>query len=127
MQHRHGPGHRTNVVQAVPIDGGQYVPPERKPLRGFLARGALALLPLAAMVVWVWSLGAERRGIYSLPADERAVVYADTMQAFDAACAPPPAGLTNHCRSQASFLLNFPECDNHCRGVAAPLLRWRNG
>jgi hypothetical protein len=124
MRSRAGQVRRTNLARAVPIDG-QYVPPERKPLRDSLARGALALLPMAALGVWAWSLGAERRAIYSLPADERAVVYADTIQAFDAACNPPRAGLTSHCRSQASFLLNFPECDDHCRGVAAPLLHWR--
>jgi len=53
---------------------------------------ALTLLPILAMVAWVSSLRAERRSIYGLPPDERAVVYADTLRDFEATCIPPRAG-----------------------------------
>jgi hypothetical protein len=115
----------THVAHAIRNDGTPYE--RRDPtLRTILAKGALVLLPMAAIAVWMWLLGAERRAVYALSPDDRAVVYADTMAAFDATCVPLRAGLTEHCRSQASFLLNFPECADHCRRAAAPLLHWRN-
>ena len=85
---------------------------------------ALAL-PILAIFLWVWSLGTERRAIHDLPAAQRAAVYADTMRTFAAMCVPPRTGLEKHCRSQAGFLVNFADCDQHCRDLTAPLLRWR--
>jgi hypothetical protein len=89
-------------------------------------RIAIVVLPLLAMLGWIWVLGAERRAIDAMPPEERAVVYTETLDAFATMCAPPRDGLFDHCRAQAAFLLKFDECDEDCRARVSPLLRWRS-
>lgn len=125
-QRRYGPSRSTNTVRAVRIDGGRYEPQLPRRLTRLLLRVAIAALAVTAIGLWGWSLSAERRAIYHLPSDERAVVYFDAMKAFEATCAPPRAGLNEYCRSQATFLANFPDCDERCRQVTAPMLHWRH-
>lgn len=74
----------------------------------------------------MWSLGAERRAIHDLPAEQRAAVYANALRTFEATCVPPGTGPSQNCRSQAGVLASFAQCDQHCRDVTAPLLPWRN-
>lgn len=123
---RYGPSRTTHILRAVRINGS----PHKRHVSvrvGHLFVGiALTLLPILAMVAWVSSLGAERRSIYGLPPDERAVVYADTLRDFEATCIPPRAGRNEHCRARASFLVNFADCDDHCRHVTAPSLHWHH-
>lgn len=90
------------------------------------ARIAMVLVPLLLLVAWVWWLGAERRAIRALPALERAALFEHTMRGFDDLCVPPRSGLEQHCRRQASFLVSFPECDEHCLSVTRPILLWRS-
>lgn len=91
-----------------------------------LRRLALVLVPLLLLVAWVWWLGAERRAIRALPAAERAAVFAQAMRGFEDLCAPPRDGLEQHCRREASFLVSFPECDEHCLRLTRPILLWRS-
>jgi len=125
-QRRYGPSRSTNTVRAVRIDGGPYAPPVPKRFVRLLLRVSIGLLAVTAIGMWGWSFSAERRAIYNLPSDERAVVYFDTMRGFEVTCVPPRAQLNEYCRSQATFLVNFPECDERCRQVTAPMLHWRH-
>lgn len=86
----------------------------------------MVVVPLLLLVAWVWWLGAERRSIRALPPAERAALFEQTMRGFDALCVPPRSGLEQHCRREASFLVNFPECTEHCLGVTRPILLWRS-
>lgn len=91
-----------------------------------LGRIATVLSLVAVLAVWGWWLGAERRAVRALPAEERMALFAQTLRGFEDLCRPPRAGLEQHCRRQASFLLNFPECDEHCLSLARPILQWRS-
>jgi hypothetical protein len=96
------------------------------PRHRLLVRIAIVVGPLLLLVAWVWWLGAERRAVRALPASERAALFDQTMHGFDDLCVPPRIGLERHCRREASFLLNFPECDQHCLSVTRPILSWRS-
>jgi cytochrome b pre-mRNA-processing protein 3 len=101
-------------------------PPRLAPaVAGALTRLTVAALLVLGLVVWVWHLGAERRAIEAMPAEARAVLFADTLRVFRATCAPPQEGLLEHCQHQAAFLTNFTECQDDCRSLIAPMLRWR--
>lgn len=116
----------TNVVRAEGLGGNRKPEQKRSRLRTLLPSLALIALPISAVVLCGWRLGAERRAVLAMPPAQRAVVYGDLMDAFATACSPPHAGLLGRCRAQASFLIDFAECDAHCRSIAAPLLRWRS-
>lgn len=91
-----------------------------------LARVATVLVTLLVVVLWLWWLGAERRAVRALPPAERAAVFAATLRELADLCAPPRAGLERHCTRQASFLMSFPECDEHCQSLTRPILQWRS-
>lgn len=86
----------------------------------------MVVVPLLALVVWVWWLGAERRAVRALPPDERGALFEQTMRGFQDLCVPPRTGLEQHCRRQAAFLVNFPECDEPCLSLTRPILLWRS-
>lgn len=108
-------GHELHFTHETPV--------ERHRLLG---RIAVVVVPLLLLVVWVWWLGAERRAIRSMPAQERAELFETTIRGFEDLCTPPRTGLENHCRREASFLINFPECDDHCLSITRPILMWRS-
>ncbi len=91
-----------------------------------LRRIAIAVLPVVVILVWMWTLGAQRRAIEAMPPADRAALYEESLEAFKTACTPPRAGLFDHCRAQADFLTNFDRCADECRSLVAPLLRWRS-
>jgi hypothetical protein len=108
-------GHELHLPSRVPV-----------PRSGLPGRIAAILVPLLLLVVWIWWLGAERRAVRALPSAERGALFAETMRGFEDLCVPPRAGLEQHCRREASFLLNFPECDDRCLSVTRPILLWRS-
>jgi hypothetical protein len=91
-----------------------------------LRRLAIVLLPGAVLLFWMWTLGAQRRTLDAMPPHERAALYAESLAAFETACALPHAGLVEHCHDQAAFLASFEECGTRCRELVSPLLRWRS-
>lgn len=82
----------------------------------------LALGVLGAIAFWIWSAGAERRALRSLPPAERQAVYGRTLENFRAVCASGDLALDEYCRGQAQILLAFPECDVSCRTLATHTL-----
>ncbi|XXF78338.1 hypothetical protein P2318_00855 [Myxococcaceae bacterium GXIMD 01537] len=85
--------------------------------------GGLALVALAGLLVW--TLGAERRAVYALPTEERAALFEESWRAFQALCGERvPTGFGARCRTQAGFLLLFPECVTACRERAAAVRHW---
>lgn len=89
-------------------------------------RIALVLASLSVLATWTWWLGAEQRAVRALAPAERAVVFERTLRDFEDLCRPPRSGLEQHCRHQASFLMSFPECDEHCHALTRPILQWRS-
>jgi cytochrome b pre-mRNA-processing protein 3 len=87
------------------------------------ARLALAVLPIALMIVWMWLAGGQRRAIEELPPAERLAAYRSSLAAFEALCAQPSAGLEATCTERARLLIYFPECDTRCRQLTLPQLR----
>jgi hypothetical protein len=79
---------------------------------------------LAALIAgsWLWSPGknAERGAIQQLPAQERHALYDRTLQTLESDCAPAkrPKGLDTYCAEQATFIQQFPECDQVCAAIA---------
>jgi hypothetical protein len=77
-------------------------------------------LVLIGLTWWFVRRDQERSGLLELPAQQRATVYSETLEAFRAACSPAsPKALTEHCRRQAEFLMKFPDCDDECRRLTA--------
>jgi hypothetical protein len=67
----------------------------------------------------LWSQRAEERAIRGLPEAERVELYRRTQEDLRTLCEPVRAArLDDHCRSQASFIVKFPECDDTCRKLA---------
>ncbi|MBY0276233.1 hypothetical protein K2Z84_12880 [Candidatus Binatia bacterium] len=120
-------GSRTSLATAEQEGHELHLPP-RVPTSTphLLGRIAVVVVPLVLLVVWVWWLGAERRAVRALPPAERGALFEQTMRGFADLCVPPRAGLEQHCRREASFLLNFPECDARCVAVTRPILLWRS-
>lgn len=87
-------------------------------LRHFLLGMALLVL-LSCLALWAWSETSQRREILRLPAQERQAVYARTLEELETLCEDSGNTLRTHCRAQALFIVQFPECDDACRGVAS--------
>ena len=71
-----------------------------------------------AIVLLVWSEGAERRAIRGMHQPERQQLYARTLQNLESVCAPPDNAMRNFCAGQARLALEFPECDRICQKLA---------
>ena len=120
-------GARSGLATAEQVGHELHSPPRvAVPRHHLLGRIAMVLVPMVLLVVWVWWLGAERRAVRALPPAERAALFDQTMRGFEDLCAPPRNGLEQHCRREASFLLYFPECDEHCLGLTRRILQWRS-
>lgn len=63
----------------------------------------------------------------ALPLSERRTLYLRTLDTLRTSCAAAspasaPAALDDHCRHQATFIVQFPECDARCQTLAEPFL-----
>jgi hypothetical protein len=88
------------------------------------AKGAaVVLVPIVALLLWIWVLGAERRAVVALPPQQRLVAYETTLRAFETMCGTAVDGLDAQCRTQAHFLADFPECDDRCRHALVAYLK----
>ncbi len=95
---------------------------ERLPVRRrFLGWGALALFALLVVAYFVWSPGAERRAVMSLPEQQRREAFVREYGVLRDVCGRGPRddALTERCRAQAEFVLDFPECDADCQSLAS--------
>jgi len=82
---------------------------------------ALALLiALGLAVAFIWSSGAERRAIEGMDPVERRAVYEQAFGEFQRLCGAGPRddALEKRCLEQGAFVLQFPECDARCQGIA---------
>jgi hypothetical protein len=88
-----------------------------------LVRRLAILLALAtAIATWFWLEGAEERALGELPLRDRRDIYARELANLRALCAPPAnSDLSERCRQQAEFVLEFPECDSACQELAGRL------
>jgi hypothetical protein len=77
---------------------------------------------IAAIAFFQVDRGDERAAIGELPAQERRALYERTLRTLASSCAPikQRQGLADHCREQAEFIVQFPECDGACRALAEP-------
>lgn len=80
----------------------------------------IGLISIAVAAVVLWLFGgehvAERQAIRRLPPDIRRTIFAEELQVFQSLCGEQPRqdALETHCRNQAAFLAQFPECDSGC-------------
>ena len=86
--------------------------------RGSFKALLLALAVLVAVMLWIWSQGAEQRALRDLPAAERAALYERTLANLHNVCASSDLALDEYCRDQARILRELPECDEACRELA---------
>jgi hypothetical protein len=86
----------------------------------------VALLTLIVIGVGLCFAESQSRGsVAHLPASNRAAIFRRAYDDLVETCALPEAAkgpLQEHCRSAASFVLLFPECDRACDRAARALL-----
>lgn len=121
----------SNLAPAVDREEGPPPPPPPPlavpaPGRTRAQTAVLALAAIALFAGWIWHAGSEQRALRALPADRRAALYAETLHSYQDTCAAPGTLLVGHCRKQAAFLLEFDECDERCRALVMPMVRWRS-
>ena len=70
----------------------------------------------AALVAYGLHLATGSRALQELPSDERAILYARSLEDLQTLCAAPRARITkDHCRELASLLSQLDECRGTCR------------
>src|SRR5262245_49817939 len=73
---------------------------------------------IAAAAYW-WSEEDESAAIRRLPEAQRAGLYQRTLQNLTTICEPAPGrSVRSFCRAEATFALQFRECDDACRQLA---------
>ena len=77
---------------------------------------AVVLAIVGLVAAWWWSSGLERRALLEMPAEQRHLLYEDTLRATRAMCrsAESARALADQCDQSAELLLAFPECDGEC-------------
>jgi hypothetical protein len=121
-------------IDIIPISAYRRAPPagvRAQPARVETRKGGGFGLAIAAAagLLFVASVALSRAqtvgSIAGLPPTERTAIYQRALDDAEAACAIPTArtgALADHCRSQAEFLILFPECDARCQRIAAAIL-----
>lgn len=83
-----------------------------------------ALLGLFVFALWQYVMKQHEKSVARLPEPQRVEAYGATLRELQTDCRPPIApALRDHCEEQASWILQFPECDRACRALAEPLVR----
>ena len=79
----------------------------------------LVLTILFAVIADWWSADGEPRELRTLPETQRAGLYHRTIENLKTICDPAPGrSMRTFCRSEATFALQFPECDDACQQLA---------
>jgi hypothetical protein len=75
-------------------------------------------------LLWLRANSARERALQDLTRSERAALYARTLENLREVCQLPlrKTGLSDYCEGQARFAVEFPECDEQCKNLAAPYL-----
>jgi hypothetical protein len=79
---------------------------------------ALAAGIACALLLFIYSEGAERRAIRGLSEPERHALLARTLQNLNSICSPADDAMRDFCREQARLAMEFPECDKACQELA---------
>jgi hypothetical protein len=94
--------------------------------RGPIARlmpGVVALSVAMALAIGAASGSWKRRGVATLPDDQRLALYARTIEELREFCGEQrPDALRDHCRELASFVEEFTECRIDCRALTGQQL-----
>jgi len=85
---------------------------------GWAKWSAIIMGIAGAVVLLLWSEGAERRAIRDMPKAERQTLYTRTLQNLKMVCAPPDDAMRDFCAAQARLVTEFPECDRACQELA---------
>jgi cytochrome b pre-mRNA-processing protein 3 len=86
-------------------------------VRRVLTLSALGLVVGGMILSWLWERGAEKRALMNLSPQERRPVYTRELENLHVLCGDGPGkeAMAERCRTQAEFLLDFPECDAACQ------------
>ncbi len=85
--------------------------------------GFVALGVVMALAIGVASGSWKRRGVATLPHDQRLALYTRTIEELREFCGERrPDALRDHCRQLASFAEEFKECGIDCRALAGQQL-----
>lgn len=77
---------------------------------------AAVLVALLVLTMLDWKAGRERRALDKLPEPARKTLFDRTLENVEAICfSPQRHQFSDYCRTEVSFLRNFPECDTDCR------------
>jgi hypothetical protein len=80
----------------------------------------VGLLVVAMAAAILWNMGAERRAIVHMDPVGRAALYQRTLGELQLLCGAGPRddALQKRCQALVDFILQFPECDATCQGIA---------
>jgi hypothetical protein len=88
-----------------------------------LMPGFVTLSVAMALAIGAASSSWRRRGIATLPDDQRLALYARTIEELRELCGERrPDALRDHCRELASFAEEFTECRIDCRALTGQQL-----
>ena len=93
--------------------------PGRRLERSAWAVALLIALGAAVAFIW-WSSGAERRALEGMDPVQRRAVYEEAFGEFERLCGAGPRydALEKRCVEESHYLIQFPECDARCQGIA---------
>ena len=91
----------------------------RKQRRVLLLVGAF-VTGVLVVLLWVWRQPSEPDALRRMPPENRAKLFQQTYDATRTLCdvARTDDALRERCAGSASFLVDFPECDDACRTFA---------
>jgi len=85
--------------------------------------GATAAVALAAVIAIASGLRTERDGLRGIPGEQRAALFARTVDELRQFCGDGrPVALNAHCRELAAFASQFDECRDDCAALVQPHL-----
>src|SRR5262245_14871273 len=94
----------------------------RRNPRRLIAVAVLALVTILGAAFWYDSHRDERRAVQGLSDSERGALFQRTLRNLESSCHVGARGLDDFCRTQAEFILEFPECDARCSQLAKDYL-----
>jgi hypothetical protein len=92
-------------------------------MRNIVKTALLVVSVVLGLFLWWWSEGAEERAIRELPERERRALFLRALENVKSVCQAPESAMQDFCRNQARMVLEFPECDETCQGVAQAQLQ----